>query len=302
MTFSGEAIIQEPMDSWLEILEGLVWGCSRPEASSRERGGGSTPARLLYLTGASGVGKSSLLTAWAIPKLERKAQWSSGSVHESIFQPQISDVTPLLLPRLISPHVTKVPRSIEDLAEGTGLTPRQIQGAMFRLGAPERAIVRPLDSAQTTWEISHDYLVPIIDSILAQWRPPALKTVLKWGPLAAACLVFLLVVVVPRLLPDPIMDLEAEGWAIQPGVLQPLVKGKFPISYGLTCNGCTQFNLDVSASDIRRLQAEIDIILTNISELDTGHLRGWSAGTEDGATPEMQLSAVSYQLSAPTPP
>jgi hypothetical protein len=61
-----------------------------------------------------------------LPSEFRLGRLIRGFVRESIFQKEIAEFTPLLLPKLISPQITKQPRSITDLASGTGLTPQQV--------------------------------------------------------------------------------------------------------------------------------------------------------------------------------
>jgi len=62
---------------------------------------------------------------------------------------------------------------------------------MLVLGQSERAIVRPLDARQENWEISHDFLVPLLDSIIAHSSISLWRRVRPYFPwLAAATLIF----------------------------------------------------------------------------------------------------------------
>ncbi len=109
-------------------------------------------AKVLYLTGASGSGKSSLLAAWVLPQLER---------------------------------------------QGTN-----------------RAIVRPLDAEQQTWEISHDFLVPLLDSITANWRTSFWRRSRPWLPWIGAALA-VAVIGISTLRRDPIRELTDMGWTVE---------------------------------------------------------------------------------------
>ncbi len=55
------------------------------------------------------------------------------------------------------------------MAEASGLGQPAIRGCMLVLSQSDRAIVRPLDATHETWEVSHDFLVPLLDSIVARW-------------------------------------------------------------------------------------------------------------------------------------
>lgn len=212
--------------------------------------------------------------ALGLPRQLRPGRMIRGFVYESIFQPQIAEVAPLLLPKLISGHVTKVPRSITDLADGTPLTPQQVQGVMFRLGDPERAIVRPLDGEYTVWEISHDFLVPIIDSILAQWRAPRWKSLRQRIPVIATIALVLFVFALPRVLPDPISDLSKRGWTIHPHWESRA--SERTLIFDLGCSNCTTEDIEGSTRDMRRLHGELAVTLGNIATFDLGHFGGWA--------------------------
>ena len=210
-----------------------------------------------------------------LPRQFRPGHLIRGFVREAVFQPNIAEITPFLLPKLISQHLTRTPRSIDDLTKGTELTCEQVRGVMFRLGEPERAIVRPLDHDLQIWEISHDFLVPIIDSMLARWRQSSWKRMRKWLPLTAATIVLAVVFLIPRFIPDPITALTLRGWITQPATTAS--GGKIIIqSYNIYCNSCTTEELAKSAGDLRRIGVGINVTLTGISSFDSAHLGGWA--------------------------
>jgi len=207
--------------------------------------------------------------ATGLPRQFRPRQMVRSFVRESISQPEVADVCHLLLPPLITAHATKTPKSIDELAAHAGLSPRQVQGAMFRLGDPERTIVRSLDSEQTVWEISHDFLVPTIDSMMTEWRVPAWKNARRWLPLAAALVVLAIAVVVPTLLPNPLMDLSARGWTIQVSTSQGTGR------YSIACSACQPTDIEGSAWDLRRLPSTFDVTLQGVSSFGATYFPAW---------------------------
>jgi len=203
--------------------------------------------------------------ATGLPGEFRPGRLIGGFVRESIFQKEIAEVSPVLLPKLISPQITKQPKSLAELADGTGLTEKQVQGAMFKLGEPDRAIVRPLDPKYTVWEISHDFLVPIIDSLLAQWRVSFWKKVRPWVPLASLAVLFSILLATRWIYPDPIGDLSKHGWVAQ-ARLHP--KDGHLISYGLSFSSIPPPRDD---RDLKRISVPFAIRLSNISTFDSEH-------------------------------
>lgn len=129
--------------------------------------------------------------ASGVPRGFRPGALIRGFLQESVTLPAIREVAPRLLPLLITPSVTKMPRTIPNLAQNSGLDPAVVRGCMLVLGQTERAIVRPLDAQQETWEISHDFLVPLLDSIIAHRSVSLWRRVRPYFPwLAAATLIF----------------------------------------------------------------------------------------------------------------
>lgn len=136
-------------------------------------------------------------------------------LRESILLPSVRDVAPRLLPHLISSYVTKRPRTISDLAKNTGFDSTAVRGCMRVLGQEDRAIVRPLDEGQQTWEISHDFLVPMLDSILARWTASLWRKTRPWLPWIGAVVMVLVAVGASNWRKDPIAELTDLGWVVQ---------------------------------------------------------------------------------------
>lgn len=151
-----------------------------------------------------------------LPSEFRPGGMIRGFLRETIQLREIREVAPAVMPHLITGHLTKQPRSIAQLAAATANDPEVIRGCMRILGRSDRAIVRPLDPEQTTWEISHDFLVPLLDSIVARWRISLWRRSRSWTPwlVAAIMLMVISVVSVTNWLRDPILDLEDLGWTI----------------------------------------------------------------------------------------
>ena len=207
--------------------------------------------------------------ATGLPREFRPGRLIRGFVRESLFQKEIREVSPILLPKLISPQITKQPQSIEVLANGTGLTSKQAQGAMFKLGEPDRAIVRPLDSEYTVWEISHDFLVPMIDSVLGQWSASFWRKTRPWLPLACIVALISLLLAGHWSYPNPIGDLNNQGWLTQ-RVLDP--KDKLLKSYRLSFQSIPP---PESARDLKHMPVPFSLALRNISAFDSGHFGAW---------------------------
>ena len=126
-----------------------------------------------------------------LPRNFRPGALISGFIRESVFLPELQDVGPQVIRQLITVHVTKQPRTIADLVKGTGLEGATVLGCLRRLGQSDRSIVRPLDLDQQWWEISHDFLVPLLDSVVGRWRVSLWRRSRSWLPwMAAAGLVF----------------------------------------------------------------------------------------------------------------
>ena len=150
--------------------------------------------------------------ATGVPREFRPGRMIRQFVHESIFRPEAREMSKPVLSKLISSSITKQPRTIEQLADTTSFSPRQVQGLMFVLAEPDRGLVRPLDEHCTVWEVSHDFLVPIIDSMLNQWSISALRRSRPWVPLMSVVALLLVFFFSPRFMPDPIRTLTELDW------------------------------------------------------------------------------------------
>ena len=235
--------------------------------------------------------------ATGLPHLFRPGRLIRGFVHESIFQKEVREASPVLLPRLISHHSTKQPCSIDDLASGTSLTPRQAQGVMFKIGDPERGIVHALDPDYKVWEISHDFVVPMIDSMLAQWRVSLWKKVRPWLPLGYAAILLAALFVAPRLMPDPIGELNRLHWQTRlVDVNSPVDRefAKLGVKYVLTIKG---FPPPESVYALKRIPGRFAVQLSSVDSFDSAHFGAWSDLTEL-ASLEFRLSYSLKDISA----
>jgi hypothetical protein len=149
-----------------------------------------------------------------LPRGLRPGGLIRGFLRESILLPPIRDIAPVLVPHLITGYITKCPRSIPELATETANDPAAVRGCLRVLGQSERAIVRPLDAGQQVWEISHDFLVPLLDSIVARWRVSLWRRLRPWLPWIAATTMVVAVMVAANWRRDPILDLEDLGWKV----------------------------------------------------------------------------------------
>src|SRR5271166_6377732 len=153
--------------------------------------------------------------AIGLPRGFRPGGLVRGFLRESVLLPPIRDIAPVLVPHLITSYVTKRPRTVAELAAETASDPAAVRGCLRVLGQSDRAIVRPLDEEQQTWKISHDFLVPLLDSIVGRWRMPFWRRLRSWLPWIAASAMVLVVVVAANWRRDPILQLEDLGWAVQ---------------------------------------------------------------------------------------
>ena len=135
-----------------------------------------------------------------------------GFLRESVSLPAICGIAPRLIPHLISNYLTKRPRTITELAQSTGAEPAEIRGCLRVLGQSDRAIVRPVDADQQTWEISHDFLVPLLESIVARWTTSFRRRLRPWLPWIAAFALAVVALVGSSWNRGPIAQLEELGW------------------------------------------------------------------------------------------
>src|SRR5208283_1498509 len=90
--------------------------------------------------------------ATGLPRGFRPGGLVRGFLRESVLLPPIRDLAPVLVPHLITRNVTKRPRTVAELAADTASDPAAVRGCLRVLGQSDRAIVRPLDEEQQTWE------------------------------------------------------------------------------------------------------------------------------------------------------
>jgi uncharacterized protein YjbI with pentapeptide repeats len=146
-----------------------------------------------------------------------------GFLRESLSLPEVRDIAGKIIPQLITDNVTKRPRTIADLAQATRLAPSNVRACLRRLGESDRAIVRPLDSKQETWEISHDFLVPLLDAIVARRTVSLWRRVRPWLPWMATAVMGIAALAIPLMTREnPRVLLTAQGWAVSEhqGVLE----------------------------------------------------------------------------------
>ena len=153
--------------------------------------------------------------ATGLPRGFRPGGLIRGFLRESVQLRSICDIAPSLLPHLITGYVTKRPRSIAELARETGIDDAVVRGCLRVLGQSDRAIVRPLDLDQQTWEISHDFLVPLLDSIIARWRISFSRRLRPWLPWIAATAMITLAIVTATWRRNPVLDLANQGWIVE---------------------------------------------------------------------------------------
>jgi Leucine-rich repeat (LRR) protein len=160
--------------SGLKVADNLLYDVLREAADTEQTKGFIRPITI----NLCGLVLSRFATG--LPRRFRHGSLIRGFLRETVELREIRDVAPALVPRLITGHVTKRPRSIAELAQETGNTPAVVRGCLRVLGSNDRAIVRPLDAEQQVWEISHDFLVPLLDSIIARWKPPKSRRRREW--------------------------------------------------------------------------------------------------------------------------
>ena len=138
-----------------------------------------------------------------------------GFLRESISLPAVRDVAPLVIPMMITESLTKrPPQTVEEIAKGSGVEAAAVRECLWALGQSDRGIVRPLDRDQQRWEIAHDFLVPLLDSIVARWRVSVWRRSRPWLPWIAAAALALAAAVVLNLR-DPVHELAELGWSVR---------------------------------------------------------------------------------------
>jgi hypothetical protein len=131
---------------------------------------------------------------------------------------------------------------------------------MFKLGEPDRAIVRPLDPAYSVWEMSHDFLGPMIDSMVAQWRICLWRKLRPWASISVLLLVSLAGY---WIYPDPIADLNKHGWS-RSADLDP--KDKRVVSYSLSARSLSERRSAVRCFNRAQLGKMLGIKLGDVGQ------------------------------------
>ncbi len=96
------------------------------------------------------------------------------------------------LRNMITAVGTKYPCPVDNLAQKTGLKPHAVRGVLLRLA--QNGLVRPLDKANTVWEISHDFVARLLGQILSSWRRKFWQAARPWiAPITLVlfCLMFI---------------------------------------------------------------------------------------------------------------
>jgi Leucine-rich repeat (LRR) protein len=198
-----------------------------------------------------------------------------GFLRESLLLPEVREVAGKLIPRFITDNVTKRPCTVTDLARATLIAPATVRACLRRLGESDRAIVRPLDQQQETWEISHDFLVPLLDSIVARRMASWWLSFRPWLPWTAAGVMGIAALVVPLMThQDPTVELRRQGWTVSEsdGVLLlrntnippksvPILRG-LNSSFGLDLR---TYDRNVSLADVSALRGLKNLTRLNLS-------------------------------------
>lgn len=138
-----------------------------------------------------------------------------GFLRESLSLPEVRGAVGKVIPLLITDNVTKRARTIGELTHETGLPEAVLRACLRRLGESDRGIVRPLDMQQDTWEISHDFLVPMLDALLAKRMTSWWRSVRPWLAWVAVGLMAVFVITVEVGRPDPSAALRKLGWTVK---------------------------------------------------------------------------------------
>ncbi len=139
-----------------------------------------------------------------------------GFLRESLSLPEVRAIADKLIPQLITDNVTKRPRTIAELSQTTALAPSAVRACLRRLGESDRAIVRPLDQHQETWEISHDFLVPLLDSIVARGTVSLWRRFRPWLPWSATAVMGIGAIAIPLLTSQNARAaLVRQGWTVR---------------------------------------------------------------------------------------
>ena len=215
--------------------------------------------------------------ATGLPRGFRPGLMIRGFLQDAVGTPELRELTPKILPQLISQNLTKRTRSVTQLAQHTQLDAPVVRGWLRTLGQPERGIVRPLDQEQEFWEISHDFLVPLLDSVVGRWSVSIFRRTRPLFPWLAASVLGLALIGM-RIPSDPYRTLAESGWefsAPSPGQVHLRFTGIPPFrnSVGaLKRLGCT---VHLEINDLTGIEAlgaldnsvELDFVGTELKDL-----------------------------------
>ena len=214
-----------------------------------------------------------------LPRSFRPGRLIRGFVHEAIFDRELGEASPTLLRRLISHKMTKKPCTIEELSEGAAFTPRQAQGVMFKLSEPERGIVHALDPDRKVWEISHDFLVAMIDPMLAGWQVSLWRRVRPWLPAAYAAILIASIAAL-SLARNPIDELTRLHWQAY------IFQENNPIGQPWLKRGI-RYEFDISSIPpsesvrwLRQIREPFMVRLRGVYSFDQAHFRTWESLTK----------------------
>jgi uncharacterized protein YjbI with pentapeptide repeats len=207
--------------------------------------------------------------ATGLPRGFRPGSLIRGFLRESITLPSIREIAPRLVPCLITGYVTKRPRTVTELAQETAIDPAAVRGCLRVLGQSDRAIVRPLDPIHQTWEISHDFLVPLLDSITARWKTSFWRRLRSWLPWLAATTLAGAATAASRLQPDPRAELISLGWQVHETSHDPEIQKAKVLE--LVFSGTPP---DASLTALRRTTMPLHVVLNAPSSL--APLSKWS--------------------------
>jgi hypothetical protein len=137
-----------------------------------------------------------------------------GFLRESISLPETRETATKIIPKLITHDVTKRPRTIDELVRETGLSHKTVRACLYRLGSEDRGIVRALDNeTQKTWEISHDFLVPLLDATVVRWTASLWRRSRPWLSWIVT-VAFALTIPIVLGLRDPLREMADSGWTV----------------------------------------------------------------------------------------
>jgi len=138
-----------------------------------------------------------------------------GFLEESLSLPETRDSAPNVISRLMTRNLIKQTKAVTSLVRETALSSEEVRTCLYRLGREDRGILRPMDDTQESWEISHDFLVPLLHSVIATRKTSWWHLSRPWLPWVATAAMAVIVSVfslVSR--EDPTLVLAKQGWQV----------------------------------------------------------------------------------------